>query len=427
MNPLQKWAWAALLSSVVVGSSASAEDWPKWRGPHGTGHVAEGSWTPQAIPSSPKVVWRLKVGEGLASPVVADGKLFYFDAQEGRETLHAIDAKSRQKLWSSVIDDTFKDSQGPAGPRCTPLVDGDRVYAVSCKGELRCLEAATGKTLWRINYTNDLGAVFIGEKGNIPGAARHGNNGSPAIDGDLMYIAAGGTNGASVVCLRKKSGEIVWKSQDDQTGYAPPVVAELAGTKQVICFTVDGLIGLEAANGKLLWRVPMQTAYGRHVTTPVIVGDVVVVGSHQAGLIGTRVTREGTAVKAEQVWLNKDAAMNFASPVAVGSYIYGLGPRKNLICIEAATGRQAWSKEGYFSTSADKAHAGLIVMKDRILVLTDGGEIALFAATPEEFKEFGRAQVCGINWCNPAYADGRLYVRDGVKNTGDLYCVDLKP
>lgn len=410
---------------VVFQSSVCASDWPQWRGPFRDGHVPEGECVPEKLPGEPRIAWKIKVGEGLASPVVAGGKVFFFDNTEGKETLHAMDAATTKELWRKEIDQPFTDMQGPSGPRCTPLVDGERVYAQSCKGELQCLGVANGRLIWSVNFTNDFGAIFIGEKGSTPGAARHGNNGQPVIDGDLLYACVGGTNGAGVVCFEKMTGKVIWKSQNDMAAFAPPMIAIIGGIKQAVCFTCDGVIGLEAKNGSLLWRIPVKTAFSRHVTTPVILEDMVVVASHQAGLLGIKVSIDGPGQKAEQAWTNKDAAMNFSSPVAVGKYVYGLGPAKNLICVEIATGRLMWSKEGYFSTSPDKAHASFIVMRKNILTLTDGGQLVLFAVDPNEFKEIGRAQVCGLNWCNPAYADERLFLRDGIKSTGELLCVEL--
>ena len=367
----------------------------------------------------------MKVGEGLASPVVAGGKVFYFDNTTGKETLHALEAADARELWKKGIDEPFCDMQGPSGPRCTPLVDGDRVYALSCKGELQCLSVADGKMIWRVNFTNDFGAMFIGEKGNAPGASRHGNNGSPLINGDFLYACVGGTNGAGVVCFEKRTGKVLWKSQNDQAAFAAPIIATIAGVRQLICFTCDGLIGLDPREGKLLWRVPLKTAFARHVTTPVVYGDIVVVGSHQVGLVGVKVSRAGAGFKADQAWLSKESAMNFSSPVAVGKYLYGLGPAKNIICVDIETGKQLWSKDGIISTSADKAHAAFLVMRDKILILTDSGQLVLIAADPAECKEISRAQVCAMNWSNPACADGKLYLRDGIKNTGELLCVEL--
>jgi len=413
------------LGLAVVARLAPAADWPQWRGPDRTGHLPPGERAPNLLPSEPKVAWRMKIGEGLASPVVAGGKVFYCDNTGGKETLHCIDATTTKEHWRAAIDDPFSDLQGPTGPRCTPMVEGDRVYAVSCKGELQCRSVADGQLLWRTNYTNDFGAIFIGEKGSAPGAARHGNNGTPLIDGAHLIACVGGTNGAGVVCFDKQTGKVIWKSQNDQAAYAPPVVATIAGVNQVVCFTCDGVLGLRRDNGELLWRVPVKTSFARHVTSPIIHEDLVVVSSHQVGLIGTKITRDGPGLKAERAWLSKEAAMNFASPVAVGNHLYGLGPAKNIVCVEIPTGKLLWSKDGYFTTSADKAHASFIVMGANILMLTDGGQLVLFAADSSALKEISRAQVCGLNWCSPAFAGGRLYVRDGIKGPGDLLCVRL--
>ena len=410
---------------IFLACPLRAEDWTQWRGPTRNGHVSPSTRVPTSLPVDPKVIWQLKVGEGFASPVVAGGKVFYFDNQQGHETLHAIDTADHRELWRAVVDDTFQDEQGPPGPRCTPMVDGDRVYAQSGKGELQCLRVADGKMIWRINFLKDFGASFLGEDSKVPGASEHGYTAAPVIDGERVIACVGGTNSAGVVCFDKRTGKIIWKSQDDLAAYAAPIVATLGGVKQAVCFTVPGLIGLNLTEGKLLWRVPLKTSYGRNVTTPVIVDDWVVVGSYQAGLAGVKISGDGAALKAEQVWLNKSAAMNFSSPVAVGEHIYGLGPAKNLICVERATAKIAWSKEGFFNTAPNVSYAAFLGMGKNILVSTDGGQLILVAAEAKEFRELGRAQVCGLNWCSPAYADGRLYIRDGIKSTGNLFCVEL--
>jgi outer membrane protein assembly factor BamB len=413
--------------ALLCAFAVSAADWPQWRGPHRTGHAAAGAKLIASIPSEPKTLWRIKAGEGLASPVVAGGKAFLFDNQGGKETLRAADATSGKELWSTPIDDVFKDSQGPSGPRCTPVVDDDRVYVQSCRGELQCLNVADGKKIWSVNFTRDFGATFIGEKGAAQGAARHGNNGSPAIDGERLYAQVGSTNGAGVVCFNKMTGQVIWKSQNDVAGYAAPMVATIAGTKQLVSFTAGGVIGLKTDDGELLWRVPVKTAFSRHATTPVIYDDLVVVSSHQVGLMGIRISKSDGGQKAEQAWLSKEAVMNFASPVAVGQHLYGIGPAKNLVCVDIPTGKTLWSKAGGFTTSADKAHATFLVLGQNILMLTDGGTLALFAAEPRELREISRVQVSGANWCNPAYVDGNLFLRDGLRQTGEWIALRLLP
>lgn len=420
--------WCVLpFFAALLCCRADAADWPQWRGPLRNGHVAAGVAVPETLPPEPKTLWRVKAGEGFASPVVAAGKVFLFDNQGGKETLRALSTADGQELWRTVIDDAFRDGISPPGTRSTPLVDGTRVYAQSCKGELQCLDVADGKKIWGVNFTRDFGAVFTGEKGQAPGATRHGNTGQPVIDGDRMFVSVGSTNGAGMVCFDKATGRVIWKAQNEIAAYAAPMIATVAAQKQIVNFMADAVLGLDPSNGKLLWRFPVKTAFARHVTTPVILDDMVVVSSHQVGLMGLKVSRAGDKFKVEQAWLSREGAMNFSSPVAVGDSLYGLGPAKNIVCIDIPTGKTRWSKEGWITTSADKAHAAFMVMGKNILTLTDGGLLVLFAADPAECREIGRAQICGANWCNPAYVDGTLFVREGLKTTGELLRVALRP
>jgi outer membrane protein assembly factor BamB len=412
------------LGLMLFAGTACAADWGQWRGPAQTGHVPAGVPVPTALAAELKPVWRAKMGEGLSSPVVAGGKVFYLDRDAAKETACAADAATGKELWRVPLHELFRDGFG-TGPRAAALVDGDCVYVQSCKGEFQCLNAADGKVIWRKNFVQDFGAVFTGEVGKSVGASRHGNTGSAVVDGDNVIVQAGGANGASVVCLNKKTGEVVWKSQNDPAGYAAAVLATIHGVKQAVVFTADGCIGVDTKDGKLLWRVPVKTGFGRHVTTPVIVDNLVVVSSHTAGLICSRIVKdekEPSGFKAENAWTQKPLATNFASPVAVGKHLFTIGPAKNVICVDLETGQAAWDKKGLIvSPDPGKAYAGFLVMDKNVLMLSDTGQLILFAADPKEYKEVGRAQICGKTWCIPAYADGKLYLRDAQ----EMLCFEL--
>jgi len=169
--------------------------------------------------------------------------------------------------------------------------------------------------------------------------------------------------------------------------------------------------------------VPLNTRLGRHVITPVVVDDLVIVGSYQLGLVAVKVTRDGGNFKAEPAWTSKEVASNFASPVAAGGYVYGVGPRQSVYCVEARTGKVAWSQTGLIRAAGERAFATFIVMGKNILMLGDSGELVLFAANSAKFEASGRTQACGVTWCSPAYADGGLYLRDAKT----LLCLDLAP
>jgi len=423
MNLRMKSPLVGLICAVLLVSHADAADWPQWRGPDRTGYVPKGVAVPTKLPDDPKILWRVKVGDGLSSPVIAGGKVFYSDNQEGREVLHAVSAMDAKELWHADIDKVHGDSQSLPGPRCTPVVDGDRIYAQSCRGELHCLKVSDGSLLWKVNYTTDFSAIFMGEKGQAQGATRHGNDGSPLVDGADLFAQVGGTNGESVVAFDKVSGKVIWKSQNDQASYAAPIIATIGGTRQLVVFTADAVIGLSIEKGNLLWRSPMKTTFARHAATPVVIGDIVLASSHEIGLVGIKISREGEGWQATRAWTSKDSAINFASPVGVGEYLYGLGPNKNFICVDPKTGKQMWSQPGYINTSGGQAYASFIVTDKNVLSLTDGGQLVLFAADPNAFKEVGKVQVCAKNWCNPAYAGGKLYLRDAH----ELMCVALMP
>ena len=371
------------------------------------------------------MVWRVKTGAGWASPVVVAGKIFYADNQDKRETLHAVSATDGHELWRANVDAVMHDEQGPDGPRGTPLVEGDHVYVQSCLGELQCRQAADGALVWRTNFQRDFGSPWLGEDSVIPGAAEHGYTGSPVLAGGLLIACVGSTNGAGVVAFDRRTGAVRWRSQNDLAAYAAPVVTRIAGGEQVICFTVEGLLSLSLVDGRVLWRVPLKTNYGRNCLTPLVVDDRVITGSYQAGLIGAQVASSGGHLQATPVWTNSALAMNFTSPVAVGGFIFGVGPAKNLVCVEAASGRVAWSKEGYFTADAGSTFAALLVIGPNLLLQTDGGQAVLIASDAAACRELGRTQVCGKTWSHPAYADGRLYVQDGLSGKGSLRCVEL--
>ena len=412
--------WLAIQFSC---SGLLAADWPRWRGPDGTGHVPADAVVPQTLPAEPKVIWQINVGSSLGSPVVSGGNVFHLDNQQNQETLHALEAATGRELWSVACAVVHKDNQSAPGPRSSPLVDGDRVYVQSCRGELQCLGAADGRKIWNANFIRDFNAVYIGEKGQAIGASRHGYTGSPVIDGDRIIVNAGGTNGASVVCFEKHDGRVLWKSQNDQAAYVGPVIAQLGGLKQAVVFTVESVLGLDITNGALLWRVPVKTRLGRHVTTPVIVDNLVIVSSHEAGLMALRITRNGIAWKAEPAWLSQELAINMSSPVVVGHYLYGLAKGKKLICVDVRTGEEKWVSTQALTGTLVNDHAAFLVMHNQLLVLTYDGQLLLIAADPQACRVISSLTICGKTWCNPAYADGRLYLRDAQT----LRCVQLIP
>lgn len=397
--------WLKLLCFCFLHSSFSlpAADWPQWRGPNRDGHTVE--TLPASWPAQPRVVWRKAVGHGYAGPVVANDKLLLVAEVGAQETAHLFDAHSGQQLWAVPVGDTYADEFEP-GPRCTPLLDGDRAYTQTCKGEFRCLDLKDGATKWRFHF-RDYGATWTEEKsGGVGAANRRGNIGSPVIVGDRVIVQVGSADGAGLVAFDKLTGKLLWKSANDLATYSSPIAAQLSGRTQFISATCDGLLAVAPEDGRELWRVPFKTFANRNVLTPLVADDTVYFSSHSTGFRATRISRDGDACKAAELWFNKDIRINLATPVLAQGHFYGHGPTKNFICLEQATGKLKWSQPGFDATAATLTDG------HRLLVLNDKGEVLLLAANPERFEELGRFQAAGKTYSHPALADGTLYVRD---------------
>lgn len=409
---------AVLLFIFALLPTALADDWPQWRGPTRTGQASADAPVPAGLPKELKPLWRISSDPGFSSPIVAGNKLIYLDENGGKEVAHVVEADTGKELWQQGYAEAYQDEIG-AGPRSTPIVDGDRLYVQSSKGEFRCLGLADGKVIWQTSFEKDFGVRFLGNQTQEGTARRRGNNGSGVIDGDHIILPVGSTDGASLVCFDKRTGSVIWKSQDDEAAYSSLMTATLAGIPQVVAFTAESLMGVAQSDGKLLWRVPMKTYARRHAATPVILNDTVTVNSFTIGLVCTKIGREGDKLKATPAWINKALKINLSTPVAVGPYFYCQGPTKDYVCVDARTGELKWSQPGFGQGRKD--NSSTIAVGKNLLVLTESGELLLIAADPEKYRELGRLQVCGNTWCFPAYARGKLFVRDGRQ----LLCLDL--
>jgi outer membrane protein assembly factor BamB len=404
-----------IVTLLLLAQIAHAGDWPQWLGPTHDCHAATNS-TLNRLLSEPKIIWRKSIGGGFSSPVISGRKLVYFDEDGTDEVAHQLDADTGKEIWKVPIGAVYKD-EWSAGPRSTPIIDDDRVYVQSCKGEFRCLDFPTGKVQWGFSFEKDFGVKFLGSKAREGTAARRGNNGTGAVDGDAVIVPVGSTNNATIVCFDKKTGKRLWQTGTDEAAYSSIQVADIAGVRQVILLDADALIGVDRKEGKLLWRLPLRTDAKRHAATPVIDHDTIIVNSHTFGLASIRVERGDSGIRAVRAWTNPQLKINLSTPVLVGGFLYSQGPTRNYICADAKTGALKWEAPRF-----GKENSSTIAVGTNLLVLTDAGELVLIAANPTAYKELGREQVCGKNWNFPAYADGKLYVRD----SRELLCLDLR-
>lgn len=193
---------------------------------------------------------------------------------------------------------------------------------------------------------------------------RHGNNRSPWVEPGWLWASAGSTHGAGLVALDPATGKVRGKSGNEVAGYAAPMVGTLGGVRQVVDFMAEAAVGFEAQTGRVLWRHPLKTAFSRHVMTPLLLADRIILGSHQTGLLCLQVRREGDRWSVSEAWNFKEAAPNFSCPIVVGDRIVGLGPQREVVCIGHDDGTVRWTQTGWITSAADKAHAGFIAAGD---------------------------------------------------------------
>ena len=400
MNALPRCA--ALL--LLILPAARAVDWPHYRGPALNGVTSEK--LPATISGEPKRLWKHAVGTGVSAATVVGERVFTMGNVGNQDITYCLDAATGKEVWRHKFPLPVDAKNFEGGPRSTPTVEAGKVYTLSHSGDVWCLDAATGKPLWNKHLMRDFG-------GRRPS---WGYAGSPTIEGGLVLFDAGG-EGASTVALDKASGALVWKSGSEESGYGSVVVGTIGGTRTAVIFKARSTVGCDAKSGRELWSVPWKTSYDVNAITPVLAGNQVLVSSGY----GTGATLlEVAGGKATSKWRNKNLRAQFNSPVIWQGHVFGIdgndGPRGQLVCLDLATGELQW-KEAI-------GGGALICAGGKLVILNEKGEVIVAEAAASGFHQVARWQALGGHcWVQPVVAKGRLFCRN---NAGDMVAFELK-
>ena len=416
--------FATLLATATL--SLNASDWPQYRGPELDGKSPEKLQLKQWPAGGPRTLWKVPMPNGFSSFSVADGKAFTIAGPDGpkgkSEVVVALDTNTGKILWRSTIGGAdyghdggnagAPDNKGGDGPRSTPTYDNGKLYTISADLVLMCLDANTGRGIWKQDLVADYGAENIKWK----------NAASAVIDGDLVFLAGGG-KGQAFLAFHKDSGKLAWKGQDDIMTHSTPTVATIHGVRQVIFFSQTGLASLTTETGKLLWRYDFPFAVSTAIS-PVVAGDIVYCSAgYGVGAGAARITKSGDAFTAAEIYRNrgnKFLANHWSTPVYHDGYLYGMfqfkeyagGPVK---CVDVKTGGIKWEQGGF-------GPGNLIYVDGHFLALSDAGVLHLFKATPESYQEVAKAKILdGKCWSTPVISNGRVYAR----STTEAVCIDL--
>lgn len=400
---------------IAAVTTATAADWPQWRGPNRDGISEETGLLQEWPEEGPKLLWQVNdLGGGYGAPSVVDGKI-YLVVNEGleQESVKALDANGKQ-LWSTPIGKVGNPDQQPNYPaaRSTPTVAGELLYALGSDGDLTCLETGTGKVRWQKSLRGDFGGA--------PGEWAYAE--SPLVDGELVVAAPGGAD-AAIVALNRETGDLVWKSAvpgSEAAGYASVVIAEVEDVKQYVAFLGMGLVGVDAETGEFRWLYE-QTKGIANSATPVVRDGYIYSGAFRGGGALVRVKPEQDGAEVEQIYHRPRLPIAQGGFVLVGDHLYG-GGGQTLMCIEFKTGEVQWEER-------IPAPSSICYADGRLYLHAENGEMLLVEANPEAYREHGRFSPPdqpnrgqAKAWAYPVIADGRLYIRD----LGTLWCYDIK-
>ncbi len=401
----QAAAHVQTVESKKDGDSAHRSSWPGFRGQHRDGVYRAPirlSWE-GLVP-----MWKKPIGGGRASFAIADGRAFTIEQRARNEVVAAYDVMTGRELWTSAWPERFSQWMGGGeGPRATPMWADGHVFALGGRGELRCLDAATGQLVWRTNILQDAGAKNL----------RWGMAASPLIAGNAVIVLPGGKKSRSIVAYDRRTGKPMWMALDDQQAYVSPMQVTLLGVPQFLVVSAERLVGLSLDRREVLWEFPWTTGHDASAAQPIVIGDqrVFYSSGYGTGAVVIELTKNADRFAVRQVWRNIRMKNRQSSSVLHDGFIYGLD-EGILACLDAATGDLKWKGGRY-------GHGQLLLAGDHLVVVTEDGELVLVAATPEKLREVARVPaISGETWNVPAFADGILLVR----NTEEMAAFDLR-
>ncbi|HJU44402.1 MAG TPA: PQQ-binding-like beta-propeller repeat protein [Vicinamibacterales bacterium] len=359
------------------------------------------TWPPQLTKK-----WEITVGVGHSSPVVAGNRVVLHSRQGNREIVAAYDLATGKQLWQDGIEAPY--SVNPAamahgpGPKSTPAIAGARVYTLGISGIFSAHDLNTGKLLWRKDAPKT--------------PPLYGTASSPIVDGAVVIAFLGGQNAGALTAMDAATGAVKWEWKGDGPGYSSPIIATLGGIKHVIVQSQARLVGVNAADGRLLWEVPLKTPYEQNVVTPLVAGGLVISAGLENPTLGLSVTgTSGKGWSATPRWRNEEVSMYMSSPAASGTTLFGLSNknRGQFFAIDATSGKTLWTTKGREAENASIVRAG-----DYLLLSTTNSELIVVRANAQRYEEVKRYSIANsATWAHPAYAGRTIIVKDVDKLT----------
>ena len=404
----------ALMPILICCETTRAEDWPQFLGKSRNGVSQEKNLVDSFPAAGPKIRWKVPGGVGMSAVVVQGDRAVTSWNSDGEQWLVALDAATGKLVWKAEMGPAYKNPMGD-GPRATPTIDQQSIYAYSGEGILLAVDLLSGQTRWRKDVMDELSAK----------ASEYGMSCSPLIVGDRLIVQTGATD-AALAAFALADGKLLWKAGTGHAGYSSPVVMDIAGTSQVVSITGTAVMGIDPANGKTLWSYPFETDYGCNTASPVAIDGGVFVSAgenHGSVLFDVQKDKEGYRVKERWKSLDSKSVMRneWQTSILVGDYLYGFdnvgaaGPVSHFSCIEAKTGKAVWQKSRF-------GKGNLVHADGKFWLTTIEGELIIAKADSQGYQELSRASILEKNRQTVSIADGYGYLRDD----SNIVCIELR-
>jgi outer membrane protein assembly factor BamB len=398
-----------LVGLAALATTASAADWPQWRGANRDGAVTSFD-SPASWPASLTEKWKADVGTGYATPLLVGDRLYMFTRQGDDEVMTALEPDSGKIVWRTSYPAPFEmvpatRRHGP-GPKSTPVFADGRLFTLGMAGTVTAFDAATGRQLW--------------QKPGGPVQPRFHTAQSPIVDGENVIVHIGGHDDGALTAFDVATGEVRWSWDGDGPAYGSPMIFELSGARQVVTFTQEHLVGVAARTGELLWQRPFTTPHTTTSQTPILYKDMVIQAGRDNGITALRVVRQGDAWSTETVWETDDVSMHMSNGVAIDGVLFGLSPLNSgqYFALDLDTGQVLWKSDPRQAENAAILRAG-----NTIFSLEADGELVVVRNSRAKFDVLARYDVApSETWAQPAISGNRVFVKD--VSTLALWIVD---
>jgi outer membrane protein assembly factor BamB len=403
---LMKWIYrvaAGAVAYAVLFAALAAQtrpgDWPQWRGPARDGVVAAFS-PPTAWPERLTRKWKVDVGLGYATPILVGDRLYMFSRQGDNEVLAALDTGSGKEIWAFKYAAPFAVNPAAArhekGPKSTPSFADGRLFILGMTGIVTAVDAATGRQLWQKPASQPQPLYHTGM--------------SPLVDRGLMIVHIGGHNQGALTAYDAKSGAVKWHWDGDGPGYGSPIAVDVYGTRQIVTFTQENVVGISAATGELLWKRPFTTPFTQNAITPILYNQTVIVSGLEQGVSAFRILKRGAGWATENVWENPQVSLYMANGVIVNDTLVSLSHKSSgqFFALDAKTGKTIWTSAPRQAQNAAIARAG-----DLLFILKDDGELVVARSGTKGLETIRAYTVAdSATWAAPAISGDRFFVKD---------------